>query len=268
MTYTFFELLKDILVALGHLTVFTASGGSADTAEDAARAGSGRDGDWQGATLFVLAAGDAAPQGEWAGVSGYTASSGTFAVSPAFSAAVGAGDTLGLAAGAVPLGALVELANAGLRGLGEIPVSDDQTLASGAREYELPQSWGRPLMVEVALPGGGWQTLRDWACYAGTLEIRAALPARRALRVTWLAPHPPLALPADVLDAALAPELAVAAGAESALAWLCARHPGDAALAARWETARGRRAEMQRAFPIRRPRRLARLLDSRSQPWA
>lgn len=268
MAYTFFDYLRDISAALGGLTVFTASDGDVSMAEDAARAGHGRDNDWQGATLFVLAAGGEAPQGEFAAVIGYLANAGRFTVSPPFSAAIQAGDALGLAAGAVPLGALAELANAGLRALGEIPQSDDQSLTSGARDYALPETWGRVRLVDVALPGGGWAAVRDWAAHENALALHEALPPGRALRVTWLAAHPRLSAAADLVSPAVAPELAVAAGAEQALRWLSARQPGDAALAAQWEDARQRLARSQAAFPIRAPGRLARLLDAGGAAWA
>ncbi len=267
MTYTFFDLLKDICAALGLLTVFTASDGSETMAEDAARAGHGRDHEWRGGTLFVLAAGGAAPQGEWAPISGYRAQLGQFSVLPVFSAAIAAGDILGLAAPDLPLGALAELANAGLQSLGEIEIHDSASLTSGAAAYSLPPTIGRFTGVALGLPNGGWQPLRAWMASAGSLMIHQSLPAGRPLRLTSRASHPRLALPEDALLPAIAPDLAVAAGAEQALRWLASRQPNDADLAARWEEARARKLAAQAQQPPRLDGRRARSLMSGAVAW-
>ena len=252
MPYSLSTLLQDIYTELGQLQAGAASGGSAAALQDASLAGLHADDKWKGGALFVARAGGAAPEGEFAAISAYNGASGEFSLAASLSAAVEAGDRYGVATSFYPLETMIELANAGLRALGDIPLVDDQTLMTdGGYGYAATLEWTRrrPLRIDyLAIPGltamQPWRTLYDWDYVPaapgepGLILFADALPAGRPLRVWYQAAHPKLSAFDDAVAAALAPELAVAAGLERALRWQHARQGGgDAALAAQWEGA-------------------------------
>lgn len=273
MAYTFSKLLQDIYTDLGQLRFGHASGGSASSLEDASLAAQHSDDEWKGGAIFIAGAGGAAPEGEFAAVSGFAAA-GVFTLTPALSAAVENGDRYGLASAYFPLETMIELANAGLRGLGDIPLVDEQSLLTGESggSFAATLEWSRrrPLRIDyLAVPGtvamDPWRTVHDWdfvpAGPGGDALIlfAEALPAGRRLRIWYLAAHTVLRAFDDAVAAAIAPDLAVAAGVERALRWQTARL-GDAALQARWEQAHANLESARRAFPIWKPQRAARML--------
>lgn len=275
MPYTLSTLLTDIFTALGQLRVGRASGGSASTLEDALLAGQHSDDEWKGGAIFILEAVGAAPEGEFAAVSAFEAGSGAFTLAAALSAAVEGGDRYGLASAFYPLETMIELANAGLRALGDIPLVDEQTLQTSESQssYVATLEWTRrrPLRIDyLAIPGTNsydpWRTVHDWdfvpAAPGGDALIlfADALPAGRLLRVWYQAAHPSLREFDDPVASAIAPELAMAAGVERALRWQTARL-GDAALQARWEQSQANLDSVRRAFPIWKPQRAAKMLS-------
>ncbi|UYN91872.1 MAG: hypothetical protein KIT70_11005 [Anaerolineales bacterium] len=273
MSYTFSELLQDAYMELGQLRRGQASGGSASTLADAELAGQHREDDWKGGAVF-LAAGGGPPAGEFARVAGFVASSGTLALASSLSEPVEAGMAYGLASAQYPLPTMLELANSALRGLGDVPQVDEDVLPSSA--HTLAWVRRRPLRIDyLAIPGVSagdpWRTLHDWdyvptnAGQPGLVLFADPLPAGRPLRVWYLAAHPRLAAHDDMLAEAIAPELAVAAVAERALRWQCARRGGDEKLALLWQDAVEELQAARRRFPIWRPQRPARLLRLRGQ---
>lgn len=278
MAYTLSNLLQDVYSELGQLSVRQATGGSANTLVDAALARQHQDDEWKDGALFVLEAGGAAPEGEFAQVAAFEASSGTFSLAEDLSAAVGAGHRYALASAYYPLATLIELVNAGLRALGDIPQVDEQTLVSvgGQSSYVAALEWGRrrPTRIDFqAIPGlsavDPWRTVHDWDFVPGApgsqalILFKEALPAGRQLRVWYQGSHPRLAAFDDPLAAVIAPELAVAACVERALRWQNARTGGgDAHLAARWQQTRAGLAEAKALFPTWKPRRAARLFPA------
>ncbi|MEX1247553.1 MAG: hypothetical protein WEA61_03660 [Anaerolineales bacterium] len=276
MPYTLSTLLQDIYAELGQFQVSLATGGSASTLLDASLAGKHSDDEWKGGAIFVVGSAGAAPEGEFAALAGFASSSGTFTLAASLGAAIEAGDRYGLASAYYPLETMIELANAGLRALGDIPLVDDQTLVTGDGQssYVATLEWTRrrPLRIDyLAIPGlsaiDPWRTVHDWDFVPGMpgnpglILFADALPAGRPLRIWYQAAHPGLRAYDDPVAAALAPELAVAAGAERALHWQNARLGGsDAHLAARWEQAQSELANARRSFPIWRPGRRAKML--------
>lgn len=276
MAYTLSDLLQDIYTALGQLRRGVASGGSPSTLADAALAGRHRDDEWQGGALFITSAAGAPPEGEFAPVSAFDAASGLFSLAAALSAPVAAGQGYGLAGGYYPLASLIELANAALRGLGELPLVDESlATAHTGSSFSATLEWPRrrPLRIDyLAIPGltalNPWRTLHDWDFIPAApgepalILFADALAAGRPLRIWYQAAHPRLRAAGDPLAASLPPELAAAAGVERALRWQHARQGGaDAHLAAQWEQARQELEAAKRAFPLWRPRRAARLLS-------
>jgi hypothetical protein len=277
MAYTFSNLLVNIYTALGQLRVGRASGGSASALEDDTLAGKHSDDEWKGGAIFVLEAEGAAPEEEFSVVSGFDSAAGIFSMTPALSAAIEAGDRYGLASALYPLETMIELANAALRALGDIPLVDEQTLLTSASgsTYVATLEWARrrPLRIDyLAVPGTSaadpWRTLHDWdfvppAPGANALILFAdALPAGRPLRIWYQAAHPVLRAFDDVVAVAIASELAVAAGVERALRWQTARLGSDTKLQASWQRAVEELELAKRAFPIWKPQRAARMLST------
>jgi hypothetical protein len=279
MAYTLSRLLQDIYSELGQLRIGTASDGSAGTLQDAALAGDHSDDEWKGGAIFLSRADGNPPSGEFARIAGFAASSGVFTLAAELSAAIAEGDRYALASAYYPLDTLIELANAGLRALGDLPLVDDEiTLTSeGEAHYAATLEWARrrPLRIDyLAIPGltalDPWRTLHDWdfvpaAPGAPALILFSdALPAGRPLRVWYQAAHPTLRAHDDEVAAAISPELAVAAGVERALRWQNARLGGsDPHLTARWDQAQAELAAVRRSFPVWQPRRSAKMLSIR-----
>lgn len=279
MAYMLNDLLQDIYAELGQLRIGVASDGSSNTLEDETLAGQHSDDEWKGGALFVKKADGAAPQGEFATVNAFEASSGIFTVSPNFSAAIESGDRYGLSSAYYPLETMIELVNSGLRALGDIPLVDSQTLitAVGESSYAATVEWGRrrPLRIDyLAIPGisaaDPWRTVHDWDYVPavpggeGLIIFADALPAGRPLRVWYQASHPTVQAHNDPIAGAISPELAVAAGTERALRWQSARlGSSDPHLAVRWDQAQADLAATRRNFPVWRPRRSAQLLTLR-----
>jgi hypothetical protein len=277
MAYNFSSLLSDIYTELGQLRVGRASGGSASALEDSSLAGKHSDRDWQGGAAFILEAAGSAPESEFASVSAFDAAAGEFTLAPALSAMIEEGDRYGLASAFYPLDTMIELSNAGLRALGEIPLVDEQILQSSGSGsgYVATLEWNKrpPLRIDyLALPGSRytnpWRTLHDWDLVpaapgdAGLILFADALAAGRELRVWYRAAHPTLSVFDDQVADAITPELAVAAGVERALRWQAARLSSDAFLQARWERARSALMQTKRSFPLWNPRRTARILST------
>ncbi|HEX9597525.1 MAG TPA: hypothetical protein VF982_11645, partial [Anaerolineales bacterium] len=252
------------------------SGGSAAALEDASLAGLHAADKWKGGALFISRAGGAAPEGEFAAISTSNGASGEFTLAASLGAAIEPGDRYGVSTAYYPLETMIELANAGLRALGDIPLVDDQTLVTGGGgSFVATLDWTRrrPLRIDyLAIPGltamDPWRTVYDWDFVPaapgnpGLILFADALPAGRPLRVWYQAAHPKLNAYADALAGTLAPELAVAAGLERALRWQHARlGSGDDALAARWGQAQSDLAAARRHFPVWRPHRTARMLN-------
>jgi hypothetical protein len=273
--YTLSRLLIDIYTALGQLRIGRASGGSASSLEDDSLAGLHSDDEWKGGAIFILDASGAAPQGEFAAVSAFDAAAGVFTLTPAVSAAIEDGDRYGLSSALYPLPSVIELANAGLRALGDIPLVDEQTLMTSESQssYVATLEWTRrrPLRIDyLAIPGSSaadpWRTVFDWDFVpaapgdSALILFADALPTGRPLRVWYQAAHPRLRSFDDPVASTIAPELAVAAGIERALRWQTARL-GDSALQARWEGAQAVLESARRAFPVWKPQRAAKMLS-------
>lgn len=271
MSFTLSDLLQAVYTELGQLQAAAATGGTVDSLSDSRLAGSGRDDDWKDGALFVIAADGAAPEGEFVRVLAFDASEGSFTLEQALTAAPAAGDLYGLASAYYPLHTMVELANAGLRALGDIPLVDTTTLdtAAGQTEYATALAWQRrpPVMIDyqgrsVEQQASQWVRVHDWeyvpaaARQPGRIVFQRELPAVRDLRVWYVDAHPRLSAYDDVVAEVIAPELAVAAGVERALRWQNSRlGGGDNFLLQRWNDARVELERLKSEHPIWRPAR-------------
>lgn len=275
MAYKLSDLLRDVYTELGQLTVATATGGSSNTLEDAGLAGEHQDDEWKDGALLMLECGQGGPEGEFERISGFEASSGTFTLANDLSAAIASADRYGLVSAYYPLETTIELVNAGLRALGDIPLVAEQTLASigGQSAYAASLEWAaqRPRRIDFkAIPGlsgvDPWRTVHDWEYVPSTpgspglILFKEALPAGREVRVWYQGSHPRLAAHDDEIAQSISPELAVAACVERALRWQHARMGGgDQRLAASWQRAQANLNEAKVLFPAWKPARASRL---------
>lgn len=275
MSFTLSDLLQAAYTELGQLQAANATGGAVESLIDNRLAGIGHDDDWKDGALFIIAADGAAPEGEYARISAYDASEGEFSLAETLTAAVTSGDLYGLVSGYYPLHTMVELANAGLRALGDIPLVDTTTLdtAVGKTEYATALTWQRrpPVMIDYqSRTGEGsanqWVRVHDWeyvpasAGESGLIIFQRELPAVRDLRVWYVDAHPRLSAYDDVVAEVIAPELAVAAVVERALRWQNSRlGGGDNFLLQRWNDAKVELDRVKSEQPIWRPSRRGRL---------
>lgn len=249
MAYALSDLLQDVYTELGQLRVGTASGGSTSTLVDGELARQHAEDEWKCGAIFMASGADA-PAGEFARVAGFAAAIGTFTLASALSEAIDSGMRYGLASAYYPLETMIELANSALRGLGDIPLVDENSLVTNGSSFVATLEWTRrrPLRIDyLAVPGvsasNPWKTIFDWDFVpaqpgqAGLILFADALPGGRPLRVWYQAAHPRLSAHSDELAAVIAPDLAVAACVERAQRWQCARLGGDERLAALWEVA-------------------------------
>ena len=263
MSFTLSELLQAAYAELGQLAAARVSGGSTDTLVDETMRGRGSDDAWKGGCIFIISAGGEAPQGEFSGISAYDDSEGLFTLASPLTAAVEAGDLYGLASGYYPLGTMIELANAGLRGAGELPLAQIVSLDGCTSAI----AWqGRPPVRVDRLCGGGagqrWQRTYDWeyqrggAGEDGTIICRRSLAGAAAVRIWYMDTQPRLEAWDDELAEAVVPELAAAAVVERALRWQNSRlGGGDPFLLQRWNDAKVELGHAQRRYPIWGPGR-------------
>ena len=271
MSFTLSDLLQASYTELGQLQAANASGGSVDRLIDERLAGIGHDKDWQDGALFIIAADGAAPEGEYVPIAAFDASEGEFSLTEALTAAPAAGDLYGLVSGYYPLQTMIELVNAGLRALGDIPLVDTTSLqtATGQTEYTTMLNWQRrpPIMIDYqGCSGEGavsqWIRVHDWEYLPaapgeqGRIIFQRELPAARELRVWYVDAHPRLSAYDDSVAEVIAPELAVAAAVERALRWQNSRlGGGDNFLLQRWNDAKMELERTKEANPIWRPTR-------------
>lgn len=275
MSFTLSNLLREVYAELGQLQVSTATGGDTNSLTDTKMQNSGKDDDWKDGTVFIIEADGAAPEGEFGRVSAYDDSAGEFTLEEALSTGIGAGDSYGLASSHFPLRTMIELVNAGLRGLGDIPLADTTALDTtvGQTEYAAALAWKRKPPVRIDYQGetgdaldNQWVRVFNWDYVpagpgaTGLIVFHRELPDGRDIRVWYGDSHPKLTAYDDVVAEVIAPELAVAAGVERALRWQNSRlGGGDPFLMQRWNDAK---MELGRAiiqFPIWRPKRAARM---------
>lgn len=185
----------------------------------------------------------AAPEGEMQRISDYVASTTTFTVATAFSAAVAAGDSVLLATPRIKLPQMKQAVNDGLADLGTITLVDvSLTSAVNQTEYALPVGLKIKRLIDIQ-----YQTVLDDAndnryvsIIGQTKYIPAApgstgllilpqLPEDRTIKIIYEGVHPTLFAFSDVVSETIQEELIVAATINKALTWYVSKR-GDSAL--------------------------------------
>lgn len=234
--YQLTKLLQDAWYRLGQFKTWIATGGSTTTAVNA---------DWAGVeeqiyedddpaliygTLVVVRdAAGAAPEGEFGMITDYDAASQTITMD-AISAAIAAGDRIGIASPLFPLEDMIRLANIAMRRIGEVELPDTSiTTAAGQTEYTLPSSIrSRPIAVyrrRIAdADNNDWVLVQGWSVIPATAGANWTLvipPTEQGitLKIMYRAIHPELtAFDSPILET-IHPELILTALLVEAYQW-------------------------------------------------
>ena len=148
MSIKMFDATLQLATRLGVLRTGTATGGDTASLIDTAR--TEEDDTWNGGTVWIITdagGASAAPEGEWATISGFASATGDATIST-LTAAVAAGDTYGIASARYPLDVLKTAINNELT-KHEVIRYDTTSLdvAAGQSEYDLPTGiYGHNLM--------------------------------------------------------------------------------------------------------------------------
>jgi hypothetical protein len=233
MSYTLGEALYDVYEALGQITTFRCTSDGTTATVISANTNYTQN-KLPGAILIKETTDDAAPVGEFSEVSSFAPGTGTFTVSPVFTAATTNLDIFGYAAPSYPLFTVINLINDALRVLGDIDLVDTTTLDTAANktEYAYSATWKRrpPTRVDIQTKtddanDNRWKTIYDWRyipAAAGTdgLIVFGEQPQSvRDLRVSYEDRHPRVSAYNDVIYEAIHPNVLVAQAAERAYAW-------------------------------------------------
>ncbi len=236
MAFTLQNLLVEGYKRLGQLTVSKATGGTTATIVDSSIVDE-TDNAYKNGALFVLrdsAGASAAPEGEMAFCTGFTASSGTFTTAASsFTAAVASGDVYGYTNDLYPFYTMIEIANTTMMKMGKIVLVDTTTLdtESSKTEYEYSLTWkhSRPYRIDFQGHTGDaddnrWIQVNKWEYIPATagstaLIVLPQLVSGRDLRVWYEDYHPTLATYDDVIYEGWDKELVVSTFVKLAIEW-------------------------------------------------
>lgn len=204
--------LNDILLRLfddlGELKYGIATGGSSTTLVDSGIGGSNDD--WNGGTVFVVKAGAAAPEGEFAEVTDYVGADGTLTVPSTgingLSAAPAALDEYALASKKYPLDKARGLVNRGLVRMGGIPKTDvTLTAAANTTKYTIPAAARaelRRVYIDQSATSNNERPIEQttWRQEGSALIFRRQ-PPTGTITLVYMGPHDRLVDHDDALDA-------------------------------------------------------------------
>jgi hypothetical protein len=257
MALTLSKVMTRAWRELGHALDITATGGSTTTIIDTNSIYTSDDALVGGTAIVVRDAGgaNAAPEGEFARISDYVASTPTFTVGSTLTAAVGSGDSIALVRPTIRLPQMIQAVNDGLANLGTISLVDTSlTTAANQTEYALPVGLKIKRLLDVQVQGittnandNRYTSIIGQTSYipsapASTgLLILPQLPADRTIKLIYEGVHPTLNAFNSVISETIQEELAVAATIDKALTWLVSKR-GDSALGTfllqRWNDAK------------------------------
>jgi hypothetical protein len=192
----------------------------------------------------------------------------------ALTAAVAAGDKVGLARATITAEEMVQCINDALRDLGHVQTYDTSiTLASGQTEYTLPVALKRDNLVDILVSTSSDTTDdNQWKSVVSHCNIHPAAPASTGLlvidesivdayathgvKIIYNGEHPLLTVYSSTVSEYIHERLAIAAAVEKALTWLISKR-GDSALntfiVQRYNDARQNLENAKREYPIFRP---------------
>jgi hypothetical protein len=251
MALTLSKVMARAWREMGFSIDILATGGSTTTIIDTNSQYTADDSNVGGTALVVRDDGGAgvAPEGEFKRISDYVASTKTFTVASAFSAAVAANDSILLATPRIRLPQMIQAVNDGLANLGTISLVDTSlSLSAGTFEYNLPVGLKISELKDILVyDGSQYISVIGYVDYfpaapgsTGILRFRET-PYTDTLRVVYEGVHPTLAAYSDKVSETIQEELAVAAAIDKALTWYVSKR-GDSALGTftvqRWNDAK------------------------------
>lgn len=257
---------------LGIVKEGTVTGGSTTTLLDSTRTEA--DDYWNKGTAWLLydAGGlSAAPQGEFAVITDYALSGGTF--STTWTVAPAAGDRYAVAKKRYPRADLIQAVNRAIQDLGDIPVVDTTTIttADNQTEYTLPVAANNDLR-EVWLQTNDdandnrWFKIHNYKIQhaaAGTGHT-LILPLQYAsgydVKLVYVAPHSMLNIYSDKLSESIHENLIVYSAASKALENQFMKGIVSDNITAMIQQMQAKAAEAKRLHPMNVPRKSTRFL--------
>lgn len=257
MAVTLSQICAQAWRECGLLIDIKATGGSTTTVVDANSRFTSDNALINGTAIVIRDAGgaSAAPEGEMQRISDYVASTTTFTVDTAFSAAPATGDSVGLAKPSIPMTQMIQAVNDGLRDLGWIDTLDSTlTYDTSVTQYALPVGLKTSDLVDVLIQTDS--TTNDWTSIKGSARIEEAAAGSTGLlylrnvqfgydgatmKVIYAGYHPTLAIFSDKVAECIPRSLAVSAAIDKALTWLTSKRADSAlgtALERRWSLAK------------------------------
>ena len=242
---TLSQIITGAFTDTGQMTIVTATGGSATTIVDTATRYTTDDA-LVGGTAIVLSTTDGlTPQGRFARISDFVASTKTFTIDTVTDA-VGAGDIIGLCRPTIPLLTMKQAVNDALKDhVGTISKVDvSLTSESGDATYTLPAGMFIKILLDVQIePGGRGDTklfgLGQYISILGQVEILPTVTgsqmishglfAGKEIKIIYEGVHPSVSLYSDYIHESISEALIKAGTVEKALTWLVSKR-GDSAL--------------------------------------
>jgi hypothetical protein len=278
MAFTLTLALQGMYRALGQSNTALATDGSTTTVQDSALAGIGKDNDRKNGAIFIVrdaGGANAAPEGEFAGVSGSTAATLLYTLNSTLTAAVASGDRYMYVSGYYPLQEMIGQLNAALRSLGDVPLVDTTTLdtETAKREYTASVIWKRrpPYRIDIQgktgdsddndwIENNAWEYVPAAAGSTGLIIFRDQPIAGRDIRVWYQDSHPEISAYSDKINEILTPDLVIKAAVVEALTWQNDRLSGsDRSIIQRLNDAQNRLAAARAMYPVWKPKRNTKL---------
>lgn len=234
--YQLTHLLRDAWIRMGQLKRWDVTGGSTTTVVNT---------DWAipeepvfedddpalifGTAIVMKTTDGLAPEGEMAMITDYDSASSTATVDT-ITAAVGSGDKVGIVSPLFPLQDMIALANIALRRLGYIDLVDTSLVTVGGQtEYTMPVTvQEKPIRVRVQSnydsTNNLWEEVQGWSVIPKTAGTQWTLvvpdmSSGWALEILYRGLHPEVATYDSPIQAAIHPEVAVAALVAEAYQW-------------------------------------------------
>lgn len=224
----------------------------------------------------------AAPEGEFAVISAFVASTKTFTIDT-LTSAVSSGDSILLATPRIKLEQMIVCVNDALTNLGTISLVDTSlTAVANQTEYALPVALKIERLLDIQFntitndsDNNQWRSILGQAEYAPAapgstgLLILPQLPAGRTIKIIYEGVHPTLYAYNDKVSETIQEELVATAVIEKVLTWYVSKR-GDSALGTfaiqRWNDAKTA-LQMQKADkPIFRHRPKAKWFVANTPP--
>lgn len=273
MAVTLGKVMERTWRELGHLADMQATGGSTTTiVVNSAENPYSSDDQLNGGTAIVTrdaGGAGAAPEGEIVVISDYVSSTKTWTVGT-LTAAVGAGDYVGMVKPKIKLTQMIQAVNDALTNIGTISLVDTSlTTVADQTEYSLPVGLKIKRIKDILLQtytddadDNGYETVLGMVDIfpavpgtAGNLVFRSQPKVGLKMKIVYEGVHPELSAFDDVVSETIQEELAVAATVDKALTWYVSKR-GQSSLGGfeiqRWNDAKTQLRQQVFEKPVNR----------------